>query len=54
MVADDLAEDLSASAIRRHVIVLRVILDAARLEGRIGRNPCDGVKLPPEQSRPRA
>jgi integrase len=52
MVADDLMAGYSNSAVRRHVIVLRVILDAAVVEGRIGRNPCAGVKLPPESSRP--
>lgn len=52
MVGDDLAGGASGSATRRHVIVLRSILEAARLEGRIGRNPCKGVKLPPESSRP--
>lgn len=53
MVADDLTSDrYSASAVRRHVIVLRVILSAAVAEGRIGRNPCEGVKLPPESARP--
>jgi integrase len=52
MVADDLARGYSNSAVRRHVIVLRTILDAAVVEGRIKRNPCQGVKLPPESSRP--
>lgn len=51
MVADDLVAGYSNSAVRRHVIVLRVILDAAVVEARIGRNPCAGVKLPPESSR---
>lgn len=53
MVSDDLmSERYSSSAIRRHVIVLRVILGAAVDEGRLGRNPCAGVKLPPESTRP--
>ena len=53
MLADELAEGrLSKSAIRRHVLVLRVILQAAVEDGRLGRNPCIGVKLPPEDARP--
>jgi integrase len=52
MVADDLARGYSNSAVRRHVIVLRVILATAVVEGRIARNPCDGLKLPPEDARP--
>lgn len=53
MVAEELADGrYSNSAIRRHVIVLRGILEGARADGRIGRNPCDGVKLPPESARP--
>lgn len=52
MVADQLASGLSPAAVRRHVIVLRGILDAAVAEGRLGRNPCDGVKLPSGDSRP--
>lgn len=52
MVADDLTGGrYSSSAVRRHVIVLRTVLGAAVVEGRIGRNPCDGVRLPPESTR---
>lgn len=38
MVADDIAHGYSASEVRRHVIVLRQILDAAVKDGRLGRN----------------
>jgi integrase len=52
MLADELAEGrLSVSAIRRHVLVLRVILDAALGDGRLARNPAKTVKLPAERSR---
>lgn len=51
MLADDIANLSSASA-RKHVLVLRGILDEAVREGRLGRNPAADVKLPPEQSRP--
>ena len=52
MVSEELAAGkLSSSAIRRHAIVLGTILKAAVLDGRIGRNPCAGLKLPPEESR---
>jgi integrase len=52
MVAEEVAaETLSNSAVRRHAIVLSVILGAAVAEGRIARNPCAGVKLPPENAR---
>ncbi len=52
MVADDLTGGCySSSSVRRHVIVLRTVLGAAMVEGRLGRNPCDGVKLPPESTR---
>jgi integrase len=52
-LADELAEGRpSKSAISRHVLVLRVILQAAVEDGRLGRNPCVGVKLPPENARP--
>lgn len=52
MVSEELADGrLSNSAIRRHAIVLSVILAAAVADGRIGRNPCAGVKLPPEEAR---
>ena len=51
MVADDLdAGILSASAVRRHVLVLSVILKSAVDDGRIARNPCAGVKLPPKRA----
>jgi integrase len=53
MLAEEVDEGrLSISAVRRHVLVLRVILEAAVADGRIGRNPCVGVKLPAERSRP--
>ena len=42
---------LSNSAIRRHVLVMRVIMELAVAEGRIAKNPAKGVKLPPEDSR---
>jgi len=52
MLAEELAAGrLSASAIRRHVIVLSTILQGAVADGRIARNPCAGVKLPPENAR---
>ena len=51
MVTADIAAGLSSSTVRRHVIVLRLVLEAAVVDGRIGRNPCVGVKLPPERSR---
>ena len=51
MVTADIAAGLSSSTVRRHVIVLRLVLQAAVVDGRIGRNPCVGVKLPPERSR---
>ena len=53
MLSEELAANrLSHSAIRRHVLVLRSILEAAVEDGRITRNPCRGVKLPPENSLP--
>lgn len=53
MLGEELAEGrLSTSAVRRHVLVLRTILEAAVADGRIGRNPAKGVRLPPEDSRP--
>jgi integrase len=53
MLADELAEGrLSTSAVRRHVLVLRVILEAAVDDGRLTRNPAKAVKLPAERSRP--
>ncbi|MBW3601647.1 MAG: site-specific integrase, partial [Actinobacteria bacterium] len=52
MVADDLAEGLSASATRRHVFVLRQVLEAAKTDGRLARNVARDVKLPAERSRP--
>lgn len=51
MLADDVRADLSSSAVRRRVIVLRQVLAAAVQDGRIARNPCDGVKLPPDSTR---
>jgi integrase len=52
MVATDReAGVLSNSAVRRHVIVLSTILAGAVREGRLARNPCAGVRLPPERSR---
>jgi integrase len=52
MVAEDVAgATLSNSAVRRHVLVLSAILGAAVLDGRIGRNPCAGVPMPPESRR---
>ena len=52
MVAEEIKEGrLSSSAIRRHGIVLSTILKAAVEDGRIGRNPCDGVRLPVEEHR---
>ncbi len=53
MLGEELTEGrLSNSAVRRHVLVLRTILDAAVADGRIGRNPAKSVKLPAEDSRP--
>jgi integrase len=52
MVAEELgAGVLSNSAIRRHVFVLSSILASAVADGRLARNPCAGVKLPPEDAR---
>jgi integrase len=42
---------LSASSVRRHVLVLSVIMQSAVADGRISRNPCAGVKLPAETTR---
>jgi integrase len=42
---------LSTSAVRRHVLVLSTILEGAVRDGRLGRNPCRGVKLPPDRTR---
>jgi hypothetical protein len=52
MVADDMLAGYSGSSVRRHVIVLRGILETARRDGRVGRNVAEGVKLPPESARP--
>jgi integrase len=53
MLAEEMAEGrLSASAVRRQVLVLSVILKAAVQDGRIARNPCAGVKLAQESARP--
>lgn len=51
MVADDLSAGASTSSVRRRVLVLRSVLAGAVAEGRLARNPCDGVKLPPERTR---
>jgi integrase len=52
LVADDVASGrFSSSAVRRHVIVLRVVLEGALVDGRVGRNAAAGVKLPPESAR---
>ncbi len=52
MLAAELeANALSSSAVRRHVLVLSVVLAAAVNDGRLARNPCSGVKLPPESAR---
>ncbi len=51
MVAEGLEAGASASAVRRRVIVLRTILEAAVAEGRIGRNPAARVTLPTERAR---
>jgi integrase len=54
MMAEEMAATegrLSNSAIRRHVLVMRVILEAAVADGRIVKNPAKAVKLPPEDSR---
>lgn len=54
MLAEEMAAPegrLSNSAIRRHVLVMRVIMEAAVAEGRIAKNPAAAVKLPPEDSR---
>jgi Phage integrase, N-terminal SAM-like domain len=52
MVASEVGEArLSKSAIRRHGIVLSSILKAAVADGRIGKNPCTGVRLPAEDRR---
>lgn len=52
-LADDLAEGrYSISAVRRHVMVLSLVLDAAVADGRIGRNPVKGIKLPADRPRP--
>lgn len=51
MLAEDLASGLSAASVRKHVVVLSQILQEAVAEGRLARNPCEAVKLPPEASR---
>jgi integrase len=52
MLSEELeADKLSASAIRRHVLVLSVVLNAAVADGRLARNPCAMVKLPPDRPR---
>jgi integrase len=56
MLAEELGapedERYSNSAIRRHVMVLSLIMAAAKLDNLIPRNPCDGIKLPAENPRP--
>lgn len=52
MVADDLEAGYSSSTVRRHVIVLRGVLDAAIADGRLTRNVASGFKLPAESARP--
>jgi integrase len=52
MVRDDMDVGYSASAVRRHVFVLRGILEAAKLDGRVGRNVAESVTLPAESARP--
>lgn len=54
MMSEEMAQTegrLSNSAIRRHVLVMRVILEAAVADGRIAKNPASAVRLPPEDSR---
>jgi len=54
MMAEEMVQTdgrLSNSAIRRHVLVMSVIMEAAVADGRIAKNPAKGVKLPPEDSR---
>ena len=52
MLSEELAERrLSNSAIRRHVMVMAQILDAAVQDGRLGRNVARAIRLPPERSR---
>ncbi|CAN5187704.1 tyrosine-type recombinase/integrase [soil metagenome] len=52
MVAADMAAGLSASATRRHVFVLRSVLEAAVADGRLARNVARDVRLPAERTRP--
>lgn len=54
MMTEEMAQTegrLSNSAIRRHVLVMRVILEAAVADGRIAKNAARAVRLPPEDSR---
>jgi integrase len=52
MIAEELGQGrLSNSAIRRHGMVLSTILRAALDDGRIAKNPCDGVRFPVEEAR---
>jgi integrase len=52
MLTEELAERrLSNSAIRRHVMMMAQILDAAVQDGRLGRNVARSIRLPPERSR---
>jgi integrase len=51
MITDDLEAGYSTSSVRRHVIVLRSILDAAIDDGRLRYNVTEGVRLPPESAR---
>jgi site-specific recombinase XerC len=52
MIAEDMEAGYSNSSVRRHVIVLRSVLDAALEDGRLRYNVADGVRLPPESARP--
>lgn len=51
MIAEQLAEDYAPATVRKHVLVLRGVLEDAMRDGRIGRNVAADVKLPPEDSR---
>lgn len=52
MIAEDMATGYASSTVRRHVIVLRSVLEAAVQDGRVKRNVARGVRLPPESTRP--
>lgn len=51
MIGDQLADGYAPATVRKHVLVLRGVLDAAVRDARIGRNVAGDVKLPPEDSR---